>query len=77
MFLRARLASEVRTKSGLTRFLPARIGGGYSEPTVELLGWKGSGDLAALVKANGFLVVPEDRDELKEGEWVGVLPREI
>lgn len=76
-FLRARLASAVKVKSGLTRFLPALIGGGYSEPSVEVLGWKGSGDLAAMVKANGFLVVPEDRDELKEGEWVGVLPREV
>jgi molybdopterin molybdotransferase len=75
-FLRARLASTVRVKSGLTRFLPARLAGGYSEPAVELVGWQGSGDVAALVKANCFLVVPEDREELKEGEWVGVMPRE-
>jgi molybdopterin molybdotransferase len=75
-FLRARLAEPVRTKPGLTRFLPAQLGGDPGEPTVRLSGWQGSGDVAALVRSNCFLVVPPDRPEMAAGEWAGVLPRE-
>ncbi len=75
VFLRARLAQPVRHKPGLTRFLPARLGGEAFAASVELVPWQGSGDVAALVEANGYLVVPEDRPELPAGEWAAVLLR--
>jgi molybdopterin molybdotransferase len=72
LFPRARLTKPVRTKPGLTRFLPATM----SEEGVELSGWQGSGDVAALVRSNCFVVVPPDRPEMNVGEWVGVLALE-
>jgi molybdopterin molybdotransferase len=73
LFPRARLSKAIRTKPGLTRFLPAVLSGESDEPVVELSGWQGSGDVAALVRSNCFVVVPPDRSEMNVGEWIGVL----
>lgn len=72
---RARLKKEVKTKTGLTRFLPALLEGGIDGPEVELVAWQGSGDLLAAAKANCYLVVPPDRDSMAAGEMVSVLIR--
>jgi molybdopterin molybdotransferase len=69
-FALARLASEVRVKTGLTRFLPAVLNG---ESTVEPVLWQGSGDLAATSRANCYLMVPPDVPYLAAGETVTVL----
>ena len=71
----ARLEEALKEKSGLTHFLPARVewGGGGAE--VRALKWQGSGDIAALAKANCFLVVPADREKIDAGESVSVLLR--
>src|SRR6267378_1964618 len=71
----ARLAEALKEKSGLTHFLPARMEwrGGVAE--VKALKWQGSGDIAALAKANCFLVVPADREKIEAGESVSVLLR--
>jgi len=74
-FLQARLGAEVRTKTGLTRFLPARLSGEFERTEVELVRWQGSGDVAAMARANCFLVVPPDRERLAPGELVSVLLR--
>jgi molybdopterin molybdotransferase len=74
-FLEARLGSEVRTKTGLTRFLPAQLSGEFDHTDVELVRWQGSGDVAAMARANCFLVVPPDRERLPAGEMVSVLLR--
>ncbi len=76
LFPRARLSKPVRVKPGLTRFLPAVLSGGGDDPTVELSGWQGSGDVAALVRSNCFIVAPPGTAEMNVGEWVGVLPLE-
>jgi molybdopterin molybdotransferase len=68
-FALARLASEVRVKTGLTRFLPARL----TDLTVQPVTWQGSGDLASTSRANCFLVVPDDRPLLAVGETVKIL----
>jgi molybdopterin molybdotransferase len=63
--LRGGLREHVKT--GLTRFLPARCSfpGPFSAlHQVEALPWQGSGDLAALARANCFLVVPEDSSRI-------------
>jgi molybdopterin molybdotransferase len=64
-----RLGREVRVKTGLTRFLPARM----MDSTVEAVAWQGSGDLAASSRSNCFLVVPPDCGVLTAGEMVSVL----
>jgi molybdopterin molybdotransferase len=68
-FARARLASEVQVKTGLTRFLPAQLADG----TVEPVRWQGSGDLASTSRSNCFLVVPPDQAAFAAGETVTVL----
>jgi len=72
-FLQARLKSEFRTKTGLTRFLPARLAGEFENVEAEVVKWQGSGDLAATAQADCYLVVPPDRDVLRAGELVSVL----
>jgi molybdopterin molybdotransferase len=73
VFLKARLKSEVRAKTGLTRFLPAVISGEFENAEVELAAWQGSGDIAALARANCYLVVPPDRERIEAHDWVSVL----
>ena len=83
VFPLARLERPVRQKPGLTAFLPAILSQAAAPeearndflPAVQAVPWQGSGDVAALARANCYLVVPEDRGELAEGELVGVLPR--
>jgi molybdopterin molybdotransferase len=75
IFLKARLKSDVRTKTGLTRFLPAVLSGEFENAEVELARWQGSGDIAALAGANCYLVVPPDREQIGAGEWVSVMMR--
>lgn len=75
IFLQARLKSDVHAKTGLTRFLPARLSGEFDHAEVELIPWGGSGDLAATALANCYLVIPPDRDRIPAGEFVPVLLR--
>jgi molybdopterin molybdotransferase len=72
-FAQASLQEEFTTKTGLTRFLPARLGGTHEHPNVELVRWQGSGDLMAAARANCYIVVPPDRERFAAGEAVTVL----
>jgi molybdopterin molybdotransferase len=74
-FLRARLKSEIRVKTGLKRFLPAVLSGEFENSEVELVAWQGSGDVAAAARANSYIVVPPDRDRIDAGEWVAVMTK--
>lgn len=74
-FLRAKLSADIRTKTGLTRFLPARLAGSGTETTVELARWQGSGDVVATAAANCYIVVPPDREYIPAGELVPILLR--
>lgn len=69
--LQGRLKAEIKTRTGLTRFLPALLSG--SE--VELVRWQGSGDIVATAQANCYVVVPPDRAAIAAGERVDVLIR--
>ena len=71
-----RLGKNIKTKTGLTRFLPGKISGAWDDPQVELLSWQGSGDVAAFARADCLLVIPPDRESFKAGEWMTVLPIE-
>src|SRR5579863_4023989 len=74
-FLHARLASEIRVKTGLTRFLPAIFSGEFHESQVDVVPWQGSGDIAATACANCYVVTPPDRERIAAGEWVAVMMR--
>jgi molybdopterin molybdotransferase len=69
--LGAKLARDFHHKTGLTRFLPARLSEDGS--TVEPLGWQGSGDIPAIARANAFLVAESNRESWKEGDVIRVL----
>ena len=73
IFLQAKLKTETRVKPGLTRFLPAVLGGEFECAEVEPVQWQGSGDVGAGARANCYLVVPPDRQSLSAGEMVSVL----
>jgi molybdopterin molybdotransferase len=55
--------------------LPAHMEGQGVAREVKVLKWQGSGDVAALGKANCFVVVPAEREKLEVGEKVEVLVR--
>lgn len=74
-FVQATLSEEVAGKAGLTRVLPARLESRRDKPEVRLVGWKGSGDLAANARANCYAVLPADRGTLAAGELTTILLR--
>lgn len=75
IFLHAKSKSEIKTKTGLKRFLPAILSGEFEQAEVELAGWQGSGDIAATARANCYIVIPPDRDRIPAGEWAPVMMR--
>jgi molybdopterin molybdotransferase len=75
IFTHAKLNSEIRTKTGLKRFLPARLSGEFEHAEVELVRWQGSGDIASVARANCYIVIPPDRERIEADEWVPVLLR--
>jgi molybdopterin molybdotransferase len=73
VFLHAKLKSEIKTKPGLKRFLPAVLSGEFEQAEVELVRWQGSGDIAATAAANCYIVIPPDRERIAAGEWIPIL----
>ena len=73
LFTQVRLKSDIRVKTGLTRFLPSMLTGEFEQAEVELVKWQGSGDIAATARANCYVVVPPDRDRIAAGEWIAVI----
>jgi molybdopterin molybdotransferase len=69
--LRAKLSHDFRHKPGLTRFLPAQLTEDGSTVTPE--NWHGSGDLAAVARANAFLVADSDRESWAAGDDIRVM----
>ncbi len=73
--LQATLAEALHEKPGLAHFLPARLEWKKGCAQVAALKWQGSGDLATLSRANCFVVVPSDVQDIEVGESVSVLLR--
>jgi molybdopterin molybdotransferase len=73
-FAQATLAEAVNSKAGLTRLLPAHLSSDLTRPEVRLVGWQGSGDLAANARANCYAVLPDGRD-LAAGDVITILLR--
>lgn len=70
---KARLNELVKVKTGLTRFLPARLSGEWNDAEVAPVKWQGSGDIAAFARADCLLVVPPDREQFNAGETMTVV----
>jgi molybdopterin molybdotransferase len=73
LFARAHLTTGFQHKSGLTRFLPALLTTAWDRAEVTPVGWQGSGDLASVARANCFVVIPPEREQLAAGDEVSVL----
>ena len=67
----SKLTQDFHQKTGLIRFLPARVSADGSEVTP--IRWQGSGDVIAQARANAFLVTEPDREKWAAGELIRVL----
>jgi molybdopterin molybdotransferase len=74
-YLQARLSADIKTRPGLTRFLPGLLEGSLDATSVRLAPWKGSGDVVGTARANCWLVIPPDRERIPAGDLVSVVPR--
>jgi molybdopterin molybdotransferase len=72
--VQATLAEEVKAKAGLTRILPAILRHDLERPEVRIVGWQGSGDLAANARANCYAVLADGRS-YNSGDAISVLLR--
>jgi molybdopterin molybdotransferase len=75
-FVYVKLKSEIRVKPGLTRFLPAILSGDFGDSRVELIPWQGSGDVAATARANCYIVIAPDREQIPVDEFVPIMMRQ-
>jgi len=69
----ARLPSRFNSEVGRTEYLLVNLIDGPGGPTVYPLG-KGSGSITTFARADGFIVIPRDREYLEAGEPVEVVP---
>ena len=74
-FVQAKLKSEFKTKTGLTRFLPGLIAYDGRQSEVDLLHWQGSGDIVTLARSNCYVVVNPKREKYEAGDDITVLLR--
>jgi len=74
-FVQATLGEEVAGKAGLMRVLPARLTTDRVRPEVRVVGWQGSGDLAANARANCYAVLPPDKERFLAGDVITILLR--
>ena len=74
-FVEAKLTEDVKGGTRVTRFLPAIVESDWTQVTVRVVPWQGSGDLAANARANGFVVLPNGEERFAAGESVRVLLR--
>lgn len=73
----AQSAGAIEHRSDLETYVPARIVDqqrASTMPSVERLDWGGSADMATIVGADGFLVLPDRETSIAPGEIVGFLP---
>jgi molybdopterin molybdotransferase len=68
--LRARLTRKVPSVLGRRVFLRVRVFEEDSEFLAKPIRIKGSGIISTMTEANGYVVIPEDREGLDKGEFV-------
>jgi molybdopterin molybdotransferase len=74
-FAQATLGEDVAGKAGLMRVLPARLTTDRVRPEVRVVGWQGSGDLAANARANCYAVLPPEKERFLAGDVITILLR--
>jgi molybdopterin molybdotransferase len=74
-FVEATLAADARGGARVTRFLPAELDAAWNSVNVRIVGWQGSGDVAANARGNCYAVLPADVPVFHAGETVRVLLR--
>jgi molybdopterin molybdotransferase len=74
-FVEARLSEDVAGGSRVMRFLPAEMTSAWDGVTVRVVGWQGSGDVAANARGNCYCVLPAGVESVKKGETVRALLR--
>jgi molybdopterin molybdotransferase len=74
-FVEAKLAEDVPGGAKVARFLPAELNSAWDGVTVRVVGWQGSGDVAANARGNGYAVLPIGPESFHAGETVRVLLR--
>ena len=74
-FAQATLTEDAIGKPGLMQILPARLTTDRARPMVKLVGWQGSGDLAANARANCYAVLPPEIERFAAGDVITVLLR--
>jgi molybdopterin molybdotransferase len=74
-FVEATLAESVKGPAPVTRFLPAELSGAWDGVKVRVVGWQGSGDVAANARGNCYAVLPAGVAGFAAGETVRVLLR--
>jgi molybdopterin molybdotransferase len=76
--IRAKLRDDFDRAGGRAAYLPARITPGTSRdsqsmPTVEILPWQGSADVATLARATGLARIPNEKSHYPAGTPIDVL----
>jgi molybdopterin molybdotransferase len=69
----ATLSRALDEKPGMTHFLPAFVEWRDGKPTATTVAWQGSGDTAAVARANCYLVVPAESTRIEAGQPVTIL----
>ena len=70
--IKARMGRKVPSTIGFRTFLRVSIRRGDDAYLADPITIRGSGIISSLVKADGIVVIPEDREGLEEGEEVTV-----
>jgi len=74
-FVEAKLSEDVKGGAKVTRFLPAEMTSAWDGVSVRVVGWQGSGDVAANARGNCYAVLPAGVEAFRAGETVRVLLR--
>jgi len=74
-FVEAKLSEDVKGGARVTRFLPAEMTSAWDGVSVRVVGWQGSGDVAANARGNCYAVLPAGVEAFRVGETVRVLLR--
>ena len=70
--VKAKMTRKIATALGRKNFVRVKVIHKNEEYSAEPISAKGSGNLSTMTKANGYVIVPENREGLAEGETVVV-----
>jgi molybdopterin molybdotransferase len=70
--VKAKITRRATTALGRKTFVRVHVFQSGEEFFAEPISARGSGIISTMTKANGYVVVPENREGLEEGEYVQV-----